>query len=117
MKEIQRNEELISYFDNQNFVALVFAQLAKEFEKVGVAFSLSDEEVSSFPKFQSKLATELDLIAQQSSARFSQLLYVIDLPDTKVLPLFKNTENPLKELAALILQRIAQKVYFREKYR
>ncbi|PWH85923.1 hypothetical protein [Brumimicrobium oceani] len=119
MKDLKKgeNSDLTKAFIENDFAAEVFSQLSKEFAKVGILIEFSDEELSSFESFQKRLSDEIELIMRTSASRIDQLLYVADLPEDKVKAAFRDNENPVTELAKMLLMRIAQKVNFRRRHK
>ncbi|PKR80037.1 hypothetical protein CW751_11760 [Brumimicrobium salinarum] len=112
-----KNSVIKSAFHENEFAREVFLQLNKEFSKIGILIEFSDEELSTFESFQTKLAKELELIMRSSSHRIDQLLYLSDLPEGQVQIVFEENKNPVEELAKMFLIRIAQKVDIRRQYK
>ena len=119
MKDITtgKQAELIQSFEQSGFAELVFSQLNKEFAKVGILIEFTAEDLLTFPVFKKRLAEEIELIMRASPNSISQLLYVSDLPEQTVIDVFAKELEPIETLAEMLLIRISQKIYFREKYK
>ena len=119
MKDLEKveNSDLMKAFDESDFATEVFAQLSKEFTKVGVLIEFSEEELLTFESFQKRLTDEIDLIMRSSANRIDQLLYLSDLPEHKVKLAFSDFENPINEISKMLLMRCAEKVNSRRKYK
>lgn len=119
MKDLKKeeNSDLIKAFIENDFATEVFSQLSKEFAKVGVLIEFSEDELKTFENFKHRLSDEIELIMRSSPNRIDQLLYLSDLPEGKVKAVFKENENPIEELAKMLLMRIAQKVNFRRQHK
>lgn len=112
-----QKQDLIKKFDDSLFVSAVFAQVEKEFLKIGLALTFSEEDLLSFASFSARLSGELDAILQHSKQLFNQLLYSIDLQEEAVNRIIQHEIEPLPHLAELILLRSGQKVCFRMQYK
>lgn len=119
MKDITtgKQSELIQSFEGSEFAESVFLQLHKEFAKVGILIEFNAEDLVSFSVFKKRLAEEIEVIMRASPNSINQLLYVSDLPEETVHDVFKNEIEPIETLAEMLLIRISQKIYYREKYR
>ena len=119
MKDTIKGEksDLIQSFEESKFAEAVFTQLQKEFYKVGVIIEFSNEELLSFPVFKKRLSEEIELIMRSSSNTINQLLYISDLPEQAIDKIFKTEIEPIETLAEMLLIRISQKIYYREKYK
>lgn len=114
---IENHATLIESFGQSEFAKFVFSQLNKEFAKIGILIEFNDDDLLTFPKFKKRLTEEIELIMRTSPNSISQLLYVIDLPEQSVNDIFNTATEPIESLSEMLLIRIAQKVYFREKYK
>jgi len=119
MKEtiFEKQSALIQSFESSNYAESVFLQLAKEFSKVGISIIFHPEDLSSFSTFKKRLAEEIEVVMRTSPNSINQLLYLADLPENSVDEVFKLEAEPIEELAEMLLLRIAQKIYYREKYK
>ena len=119
MKDIEKpeNSDLTKTFDENDFATDVFSQLSKDFAKIGVLIEFSDEELLTFETFKSRLSDEIELIMRSSPNRIDQLLYIADLPESKVKAVFRENVNPVAELSKMLLMRSAQKVNFKRQYK
>ncbi|HZH86152.1 MAG TPA: hypothetical protein VFD77_02470 [Brumimicrobium sp.] len=119
MKDITtgKQSELIQSFEGSEFAESVFLQLHKEFAKVGILIEFNAEDLVSFSVFKKRLAEEIEVIMRASPNSINQLLYLSDLPEETVHAVFKNEIEPIETLAEMLLIRISQKIYYREKYR
>lgn len=118
MDEIKQptQEELTLYLREETFADQVFQQLVKEFIKIGIEIQLQKSDFVTLEQFNKRLGEELELLANNAKSNFNQLLYLSDLPENKVNDIFELSENPMEELAHLLLIRTAQKIYLRKKY-
>ncbi|HLV42188.1 MAG TPA: hypothetical protein VKY37_07910 [Brumimicrobium sp.] len=115
--KIEKQAELILSFEESSFAQAVFAQLYKEFEKVGILIEFNSEDLLTFPTFKKRLADEMELIMRASPNSINQLLYVTDMPEQTVIDVFNTETEPIETLAEMLLFRISQKIYYREKYK
>ncbi|RFC54491.1 hypothetical protein [Brumimicrobium aurantiacum] len=115
--EQPQSTELISSFNESDFAKEVFSQLTKEFGKVGILIEFNEDDLATFEAFKERLSEELDLIMRSSSNRVDQLFYLADIPESKVKTAIQDAENPVDELAKMLLVRAAEKVNFKRKYK
>jgi len=119
MKDIEKveNSGLAKEFEESDYARDVFSQLCKEFAKIGVLLEFEEKELESFESFKQRLSDEIELIMRSSPSRIDQLLYLSDLPEQRVKAVFSDFDNPIEELANMLLWRTAQKVDFRRQHK
>lgn len=109
-------QETVQYLENRLGNSQLFEELIKQLEK---DFQLS---VSSDVVFSAKTADDLvsetqlllENIADTAPAKFSNLLYRIDVPEAEVHQLKESDLTAyLQQMTFLILKREFQKVYIR----
>ena len=111
-------EANINLIDKQITVKLykdLIIQLNKDFSLTGIDFNLS---LNSKPN---KLIKDLKMLFQNMIAKdyqkFNQLLYVIDLPEAKLASLKeRQLDDVIDRIIRLVLERVLQKVYVRQKF-
>jgi hypothetical protein len=109
--------ELIRQLNESAFAKATFNQLRKDFERVGVALTFSDEVLQDAGSFSTFLSSEIATIMDQAPHLLSQLFYIADLPENQVNQLLNESENPQRALSEALLRRAAQKVIYRQKYK
>lgn len=109
--------DLIPYFQEADFRLKTQQQLAKDFAQHGLFFrelfsteSLNPDEIIA--EIQTKLT---EFIATKKA--LLPLLYTIDIPEKKYQTWLLNESNNLENLTWMLVEREAQKVYLREKFR
>lgn len=109
-------KHLLPLFQDDNALLLLQKQIAKDFAVSQVDFPESFSlEVFSLDNLQAIVQEKLVQIMAKGERQTLQLLYTIDLPEKKFLSILQN-EDVAKSLCYLILEREAQKIYFRLKF-
>lgn len=109
-------KHLLHIFKDEKALILLQKQLAKDFAFSQIEFPTDFEEhVYELEKLFKLIEEKLVQILEKGERQTLQLLYTIDIPEKKFLSLL-GTENIARSLTQLILEREAQKIYFRLKY-
>lgn len=115
---VNRKNEINTFFDSKEFVDSTVAQLNKDLQ--GLFF---DELRSDFNSDSSvidqlilKLQPVLQTISKQQPEQLSQFIYRVDLGEKIYLDSISN-DISLKGLSYLVIEREAQKVYLRAKFK
>jgi len=111
-------EANINLIDKQITVKLykdLIIQLNKDFSLSGINFNLS---LNSNPN---KLIKDLTMLFQniivKDYQKFNQLMYVIDIPETKLASLkSRQLDDVIDRIIRLVLERVLQKVYLKQKF-
>jgi hypothetical protein len=111
------NNELIQQLNESAFAIATFTQLQKDFDRVGIALTFSDEVLQDAGSFSTFLSSEIAVIMDQAPHLLSQLFYIADLPESQVNQLLNESEHPQLALSEALLRRTAQKVIYRKKYK
>lgn len=113
----QQNTNLNLHFNNQEFIDATIAQLNKDLQ--GLFF---DELKSDFNPDSSiidqlivVLQPVLQALSKQQPEQLSQFIYRVDLGEKKYIDSLAQ-DISLKQLAYLVIEREAQKVYLRAKF-
>ena len=111
------NSELLEQqLKSADFVLLTQRQLEKDFSAVGFPFDAPfEQEAHSTTFILKEIQHQLQQIEKQSSSTFHQLLYQIDVPENMYIEAL-SSEDPMKQLAEIILRREAYKVYLRSRF-
>ena len=111
-----KDESLISYFSNDDFVLKTQHQIHKDFAKFNLFFPESFEN-TAFSKHEIELEISqlISHFLSQRETRLLQLIYTIDLPEKDFLALTTHP-NFVMELSKKILYREAMKVFLRMKF-
>lgn len=95
----------------------VVAQLNKDFQLNGFEVEFSGNGESAYQELTSQLVPVIDYMLENQAERFWNLLYSIDLNESKVKEaLFGEDTNSIQLLTDLILKRELQKVVIRYFY-
>lgn len=97
---------------------LTIAQIKKDFLSNGLEIRLEADEHPTYEKLKSELSAVLDWLFENDSQKLMQLLYRIDLPEQKLNEALAAARDEAVSalIAALIVQREAQKVIIRKFY-
>lgn len=119
MRNLQdlNKKEIIKRFEEESFAKATFEQVKNDFLKVGIDIQFSDKDYSTKEDFIKRLGSEIEAIMREAPHLLSQLFYLVDLPENQVDNALSEAENPAMELADALLNRAAQKVYFKQKYK
>ena len=92
----------------------VVSQLNKDFQLTGFEVEFSGQGESAYQELTEQLLPVIEYMLENQTERFWNLLYSIDLNETKVKnALFGEDTNSLQLLTDLILKRELQKVVIR----
>ena len=72
------------------------------------------EERTTYTQFRNALIESIKLLIQQDIERLSQAMYQIDVPENAFREALYKNDNIL--LADLVIERVRQKIVFRQKY-
>ena len=116
MKPTLNEQQFLEQFANADFVMKTQAQIAKDFDRLGYCShpSLSSQRMS-LEELNACVGEMLSTIIQLGETQTLQLLYTIDVPQSKFLALTKDPEF-IRKASALIIRREALKVYLRSIY-
>ena len=111
-------EANVNLIDKQITVKLyndLIIQLNKDFSLSGIDFNLS---LTSKPN---KLIKDLTLLFEniiiKDYQKFNQLMYVLDIPENKLISLKESHLNVvIDRIIRLVLERVLQKVYLKQKF-
>lgn len=110
------DKHLLPIFSDEKALILLQKQLVKDFSFSQIDFPSDFEENTYELESLFKIVQEkLVFILEKGERQTLQLLYTIDIPEKKFLSIL-GTENIALSLTQLILEREAQKIYFRLKY-
>lgn len=112
-----QNTNLSLYFKNQEFIDATVAQLNKDLQ--GLFFDELKSDFNSDSQIIDQLISTLQPILQsltkQQPEQLSQFIYRVDLGEKKYIDSLAQ-DISLKQLAYLVIEREAQKVYLRAKF-
>lgn len=119
MRNLQdlNKKEIIKRFEEASFAKATFQQVKNDFFKVGIEIQFTDEHYATKEAFTKQLGGEIDAIMREAPHLLTQLFYLVDLPENQVYKSLNEAKNPALELADALLNRAAQKVYFKQKYK
>jgi len=114
----KQNNEISSLFNQKDFVDSTIAQLNKDLQ--GLFFTELTNNFNSDSPIIEQLISTLQPILQELSKKqpeqLSQFIYRVDLGEKKYLDSFSR-DLSLTDLAFLVIEREAQKVYLRAKFK
>lgn len=115
---VNRKKEINTFFNSQEFVESTIAQLNKDLQ--GLYFdelkSDFDSDSSFIDQLILKLQPVLQTISKQQPEQLSQFIYRVDLGEKNYLDSISD-DISLKGLSYLVIEREAQKVYLRAKFK
>lgn len=110
-----RNLAVIEQLSQLDFFKKTVEQVKRDFSRVGIELRVS-EDVSNSEALAEAIRLELDAVLEQRPDMFAHLLYIIDLPESKVRELIASSEYTARDIALPIIYRAAEKVYYRIKF-
>ncbi len=109
-------QQFLEQFQNTDFVLKTQTQIAKDFERLGYDIPENlKNKVLSYDDLVDTVAEMLMDVVQLGESQTLQLLYTIDIPQSKFLALTTDLHFVTKG-AELIIKREAQKVFLRSKF-
>jgi len=110
-------EQLRQFFDQKEFVSATVAQINKDLQ--GLAYADFEYTFSTEKNHLQELSTQLKTILLELSKRqpeqLSQFIYKVDLQERKFIASLEK-DLTLHDLALLIVEREALKIYLRQKF-
>lgn len=116
MKYLLDQQDLLRHLEVPDFVLKTQQQIHKDFSMQGLEISdeLNDSELT-YDGIHSIVSSGLEGVMRQGESILLQLNYQIDIPQQQFLDAI-TSENPITQLAELIIRREAYKVYLRTKF-
>ena len=113
-----QNSDLSLHFNNQEFIDATIAQLNKDLQGLFFEELKSDFNADSsiIDQLISTLQPVLQSLSKQHPEQLSQLIYRVDLGEKKYIDSLTQ-DISLKQLSYLVIEREAQKVYLRSKFK
>jgi len=110
-------EDLARYQRNINLLKEVVLQLNKDFQLTGLTVEFSNNSQTAYTELTNQIKPVVAYLLEKQPERFWNLLYSIDISETKVKEaLFGSEPDSLGLLTNLILKRELQKVVIRHFY-
>ena len=109
-------KQVLEQFRIPDFILKTQQQIHKDFSVQGLTVNdiLLDKELD-YEAIFSIVTDALSAVMRLGERQLLQLNYQIDIPQSQFLEAITE-ENPIEELAALIIRREAYKVYLRTKF-
>ena len=109
MNDLITYSELLSYFDNEDFVLKTQEQIAKDFAKFNLFFS-ENFETNALTKeeIEQQIGPLIIDLMREGETRLLQLLYTIDLSEKEFLAITTDPD---------FIQKLSEKILFREAYK
>jgi septation ring formation regulator EzrA len=107
------------YQRNVSLLKDVVAQINKDFRLSGFDVEFSGEGDTAYQELSSQLVPVIEYMLENQTEKFWNLIYGIDLSETKVKEVLfgkEETPNAIGQLTDLILKRQLQKVVIRHFY-
>ncbi|MFT4544938.1 MAG: septation ring formation regulator EzrA [Bacteroidia bacterium] len=107
------------YQRNVSLLKDVVAQINKDFRLSGFDVEFSGEGDTAYQELSSQLVPVIEYMLENQTEKFWNLIYGIDLSETKVKEILfgkEETPNAIGQLTDLILKRQLQKVVIRHFY-
>ncbi len=116
MQNLIDNNQLSTFFGDEDFILKTQQQIAKDFSTFNLLFPKDFQNlVYSKESIESLIGEQLAEIMKEGETRLLQLLYTIDISEKQFLEITSET-NFIQLLAEKILFREAYKVFLRAKY-
>jgi hypothetical protein len=111
------NSDIERYERSFDLLQEVVTQLNRDFQLNGFEVEFSGKTESAYQELTRQLVPVIDYMLENQADRFWNLLYSIDLDETKVKDaIFGKDTNSIQLLTDLILKRELQKVVIRNFY-
>jgi hypothetical protein len=111
------NSDIERYERSFDLLQEVVTQLNRDFQLNGFEVEFSGRTESAYQELTRQLVPVIDYMLENQADRFWNLLYSIDLDETKVKDaIFGKDTNSIQLLTDLILKRELQKVVIRNFY-
>jgi len=112
----KESDELIKYASSLQLYEELVLQIKKDFSLANLTFDLPTDCSSNELKYL--LQKNIQFLIEEKFSDFLNLLYVIDLPETTAKKIMNIGDQHISEhYTFLILKRVWQKVWFRQKYK
>lgn len=116
MEHLLSKEQLIIEFTVPDFVLTTQRQIAKDFSIVNFKMDPSFEsEELNYDQIKNELECQLVEVMKLGETTLLQLLYQIDIPQTKFLSIISEPDF-VQQMSDMIIRREAYKVYLRSKF-
>lgn len=110
-------EDILRYERSIDLLQEVVAQLNKDFQLNGFEVTFSGKGETAYQELTVELVPLIEYLLEKQPERFWNLLYCIDLNESKVKKaLFGTDSDSIQQLTDLILKRELQKVVIRRHY-
>ena len=116
MEYLLSKEQLIAKFGVPDFVLKTQRQIAKDF--MIVSFKMDpkfESEEFNYDQIKNEVACQLVEVMKLGETTLLQLLYQIDIPQSKFLNLISEVDF-VQQMSDMIIRREAYKVYLRSKF-
>lgn len=117
MESLPDLKNLSPYKKRLELIRLTAEQVIKDFGLHGFEVEFSGNEETAYVELFNQIRPLIEHLMEKNMGRLSNLLYSIDLSETKVRKILAGeTATPSEELTELILERELQKVVIRTYY-
>ncbi len=114
--EFKKSEELIAYVNSHHLYKELVLQLKKDFSLANLSLDLPSDSNPNELKYL--LQKNIHFLIEEKFSDFLNLLYIVDVPENKARIIVNaDKENISEHYTFLILKRVWQKVWFRQKYK
>jgi hypothetical protein len=114
--EFKKSEDLIGYANSHQLYKELVLQLKKDFSLANLSFDLPSDSNPNELKYL--LQKNIHFLIEEKFSDFLNLLYIVDVPEKKARVILDSDKQNISEhYTFLILKRIWQKVWYRQKYK
>jgi hypothetical protein len=104
--------------NNAEIIGLTAAQVEKDFASNGIDITFSGNTITAYDELFPQVNLVVKNLLETNRAKFSQLLYIIDLSEKKANEIFANNSFPdaVEKITHFILERELLKVITRKHF-
>lgn len=112
------NTDISVYKNNEEIIRLTAMQVEKDFASNGIDISFSGNTLTAYDELFTQVKPVVKILLEKNRAKFSQLLYTIDLSEKKATDIFATNSfvDAVEKITQFILERELLKVITRKHF-
>jgi hypothetical protein len=110
-----KNLVVIEHLGEVDFFNLTKEQLVRDFSKIGIELKLA-ASTKKIEELSLELIAELDAMLEHRPDLFAQLLYIMDLSESKVREIIQTSDYTSRDISLPMIYRAGEKVYWRKQF-
>jgi hypothetical protein len=115
MLKVKSDDIVVDLHSEQHFYSIV-KQLVKDFNEVVFEERVKELTVDNVKELIEEVSLFLSSVCNRSITEFSQLMYVIDVPEKILAPFLAGGQSGWSDFTIQVIKREYLKVLIREKY-